>query len=245
MHVGGDVVVISPDYWRLRSAVNLYFETLGASIVLAILIAWLVARWLTGQAIRPLLTVTAELRRFAGGDFTPRLVSTADREELGSLIDAYNGAAAKVAAAFDERQHVEEHIRRFVADAGHELRTPLTVIDGYLQILRKAKPDDATDRERALATLQAQTRADAHAGRAADAAGAAGAARSSRRRARSSTSPRSRPMRSRRDLGARRRRHAARRATRRRSSPTPPTCTKRSATSSTTRSSTARTARSP
>jgi signal transduction histidine kinase len=157
VHVGGDVVVISPDYWRLRSAVNLYFETLGASIVLSILIAWLVARWITGQAIRPLLTVTAELRRFARGDFTPRLVRTGDREELGSLIDAYNGAAAKVAAAFEERRHVEEHMRRFVADAGHELRTPLTVIDGYLQILRKAKPDDATDRERALATLQAQT----------------------------------------------------------------------------------------
>ena len=206
VHVGGDVVVISPDYWKLRSAVNLYFETLGASIVLAILIAWLVARWITGQAIRPLLTVTAELRRFAGGDFTPRLVRTGDREELGSLIDAYNGAAAKVAAAFEERRHVEEHMRRFVADAGHELRTPLTVIDGYVQILRKARPDDATDRERALDHAAGADGADARAGRAADAARAARAAAArAARRARRRRRDRRRCDRGR-DVGARRRR---------------------------------------
>ncbi|HEV3089203.1 MAG TPA: HAMP domain-containing sensor histidine kinase [Candidatus Elarobacter sp.] len=157
VHVGGDVVVIAPDYWKLRAAVNAYFEILGACVLFSIAIAWLVARWITGQAIRPLLTVTAELRRFAGGDFTPRPVTTAEREELGSLIAAYNGATAKVAAAFEERRYVEEHMRRFVSDAGHELRTPLTVIDGYLQILRKTRPDDAAGRERALATLQAQT----------------------------------------------------------------------------------------
>ncbi len=157
VHVRGDVVVIAPDYWRLRAAVNAYVEILGVCILLSIAVAWLVARWITGQAIRPLLTVTAELRRFAGGDFTPRLLRTNEREELGSLIAAYNGATEKVAAAFEERRFVEEHMRRFVADAGHELRTPLTVIDGYLQILRKTKPDDVAGRERALATLQAQT----------------------------------------------------------------------------------------
>jgi len=158
VHVRGDVVVIGPDYWRLRTAVNAYVEVLGACVILSVLIAWLVARWITGQAIRPLLTVTAELRRFAGGDFTPRPLRAKDqREELGSLIAAYNGATEKVAAAFEERRYVEEHMRRFVADAGHELRTPLTVIDGYVQILRKTKPDDVAGRERALATLQAQT----------------------------------------------------------------------------------------
>jgi len=157
VRVGGDSVIIAPDLQRLRPALNTSGTTLAISVFLSIAVAWAFARWLTGLAIRPLLTVTAELRRFAGGDFTPREVRTADREELGALIAAYNGATAKVAEAFEERRDVEQHMRRFVADAGHELRTPLTTIDGYLQILRKAQPDDLILRERALATLQAQT----------------------------------------------------------------------------------------
>jgi two-component system OmpR family sensor kinase len=155
--VGPDTVIIAPDLERLRPAINLCGTTLAVSVFLAIALAWIVARWITGLAIRPLLTVTAELRRFAGGDFTPREVRTNDREELGALIAAYNGATAKVAEAFDERRDVEQHMRRFVADAGHELRTPLTVIDGYVQILRKAPAGDMATRERALITLQAQT----------------------------------------------------------------------------------------
>ena len=157
VRVGSDTVIIAPDLQRLRPAFNTSGTVLAVSVFLSFAIAWAFARWLTGLAIRPLLTVTAELRRFANGDFTPREVRTADREELGALIAAYNGATAKVAEAFDERRDVEQHMRRFVADAGHELRTPLTTIDGYLQILRKAQPGDLVLRERALTTLQAQT----------------------------------------------------------------------------------------
>jgi len=154
---GPQAVVIAPDYARLQPAIRSYLMLLAASLVVALVIAWFLGRWFSGLAIRPLLTVTDELRRFASGDFTPRPVRTKDRDELGSLIAAYNGATAKVAEAFAERRNVEEHMRRFVADAGHELRTPLTVIDGYLQILRKARTEDPGVRERALSTLQAQT----------------------------------------------------------------------------------------
>jgi two-component system OmpR family sensor kinase len=157
VRVGSDSVIIAPDLDRLRPAFNATATTFAISVVASVALAWAFARWITGLAIRPLLTVTAELRRFAGGDFTPREVRTTDHHELGALIDAYNGATAKVAAAFGERRDVEQHMRRFVADAGHELRTPLTVIDGYLQILRKGQPDDLALRERALATLEAQT----------------------------------------------------------------------------------------
>ncbi len=156
VRVRNDAVMIAPSQQRLRPALTAAGRVLATGLLFALVFAWLVARWLTGQAMRPLLTVTAELRRFAGGDFTPRLVRTGDREELGALIAAYNGAAANVSAAFEERRRVEEHMRRFVADAGHELRTPLTVIDGYLQILRRDSSDAAV-RERALATLQSQS----------------------------------------------------------------------------------------
>ncbi|HEY0613370.1 MAG TPA: HAMP domain-containing sensor histidine kinase [Candidatus Elarobacter sp.] len=153
----GSDVLIAPDMAKLRGSVALYLESLGVSIVLAVLLAWLVARWITAQALAPLITVTSELRRFAGGDFTQRPVATSDRSEIGELTKAYNGATAQVAAAFEERARVDAQMRRFVADAGHELRTPLTVVSGYLDVLQKGGVDDPAIRERAFGTLRAQT----------------------------------------------------------------------------------------
>jgi signal transduction histidine kinase len=150
-------VLVAPDMRELEPTVRLYLESLALSIVVSMVIAWLVARWITAQAIGPLITVTAELRRFAAGDFTPRSVATSDRSELGALIAAYNGATAQVAAAFAERTRADEQMRRFVADAGHELRTPLTVVSGFLDVLEKGGVDDASIRERAFRTLRVET----------------------------------------------------------------------------------------
>ena len=237
LHVGGDEVFVTPNLAIVNAAIGRYLQSLGAGIVLALVLSWVIARWITAQAIRPLTTVTAELRRFAAGDFTPSTVTTSDRDELGALIEAYNGAAAKVGAAFEERLRLEEHMRRFVADAGHELRTPLTVIGGYLQILRKAAPDDLAVRDRALNTLDVQSaRMRALVERLMALVRLEAPIRCS---GIPSTWSRSRAMRS----TPRSPRAAAMSSwsstSRRGSPPTRATCTRRSATSSTTRSSTA------
>ena len=150
-------IFIAPDLRVIESAVRAYLASLAVSVVLALLLAWLLARWITAQAIAPLITVTGELRRFASGDFTQRPVTTTDRSELGELIAAYNGATAQVASAFEERARLEEKMRRFVADAGHELRTPLTVISGFIDVLARGGHDDPEISERALRTLKTET----------------------------------------------------------------------------------------
>nr|MDQ6941099.1 HAMP domain-containing histidine kinase [Candidatus Eremiobacteraeota bacterium] len=154
----GNEIFIAPDLRVIEPAVKGYLESLAISVVLALVLAWLFARWITAQAIAPLITVTAELRRFACGDFTQRPVTTSDRSELGELIEAYNGATAQVASAFAERVRLEEQMRRFVADAGHELRTPLTVISGFIDVLARGGHDDPEISERALVTLRTETR---------------------------------------------------------------------------------------
>ena len=154
----GGGVLIAPDLRVIRPAFTIYVESLAVAIVLALALSWLIARWITAQAIAPLITVTGELRRFAGGDFTPRSIATSDRSELGALITAFNGAAAQVSSAFAERARVEEQMRRFVADAGHELRTPLTVISGFVEVLEKGGVDDRDIRERSFRTLRTETR---------------------------------------------------------------------------------------
>ena len=157
VHVQNATILVAPDLRRIDEALRWYLEVLAASLLGAIVLAWLIARWITAQAIAPLTTVTGELRRFAGGDFRPRAVTTHDRGELGELIEAYNGAAGQVAAAFSERTRVEEHMRRFIAEAGHELRTPLTVVIGYLNVLERGGLDDPTIRRKAFETLDIET----------------------------------------------------------------------------------------
>jgi len=153
----GNEIFIAADLRVIEPALRAYLASLSISVVLALVLAWLLARWITAQAIAPLITVTGELRRFASGDFTQRPVTTSDRSELGELIAAYNGATEQVASAFAERVRLEEQMRRFLADAGHELRTPLTVIIGFIDVLARGGHDDPEIRERAFRTLRTET----------------------------------------------------------------------------------------
>ncbi|MEA2718916.1 MAG: two-component system, OmpR family, sensor kinase [Candidatus Eremiobacteraeota bacterium] len=152
----GDVI-IGPAI-PVEGVLGVGVAALGIGIAIAIAISWSVGRWITAQAIVPLTTVTKELRRFADGDFVPSVLETSDQSELGELVDAFNGAAAQVVAAFSERERTEQHLRLILGEAGHEMRTPLTVISAYLEVLDKSGPDDITIPPDTLRTLRGETR---------------------------------------------------------------------------------------
>ena len=130
-------IVIFPDPAPLERAMNAFWFAMLPIGLFVVAAAWLLGRYITGQALRPLRETTASLNRFGAGDFTPRPVVATDRNEIGELVRAYNAAAAQVSAAFAERQAADVEMRQFIADAGHELRTPLTVIMGFIDVLRR------------------------------------------------------------------------------------------------------------
>jgi signal transduction histidine kinase len=152
----GDVI-IGPAI-PVEGVLGIGLVTLGIGIAIAVAISWSVGRWITAQAIVPLTTVTKELRRFADGDFLPSVLETRDQSELGELVDAFNGAASQVVAAFSERERTEQHLRLFLGEAGHEMRTPLTVISAYLEVLDKSGAGDVSIPPETLQTLRGQTR---------------------------------------------------------------------------------------
>ena len=157
VRAGEAQVAILPNGPLLDGRIREIFGLLALVLVLAFVLAWLIARWIAGQAVAPLVAVTAELRRFASGDFTPNAVPFGRFSDVGELINAYNGAGEQVAAAFDERERGEARMRRFLADAGHELRTPLSVVTAYIDILRKGGADDPEMRAQAFNTLASET----------------------------------------------------------------------------------------
>jgi two-component system OmpR family sensor kinase len=157
VRVGDTQLAILPNGPLLDGRIREIFGLLALVLVLAFVLACLIARWIAGQAVAPLVAVTAELRRFASGDFTPNAVPFGRFSDVGELIDAYNGAGEQVAAAFAERERGEARMRRFLADAGHELRTPLSVVTAYIEILRKGGADDPDMRAQAFTTLAGET----------------------------------------------------------------------------------------
>jgi two-component system OmpR family sensor kinase len=156
--VPGGRINIFPIPTQLERFVRSFWIAMLPIGLFVTLAAWFMGRFITGQALRPLVETTAALNRFSRGDFTPREIVTSDRSEIGELVTAYNGAAAQVSAAFEERRNVELQMRQFIADAGHELRTPLTVVMGFIDVLRRRTSADPATATRIFDTMLTESR---------------------------------------------------------------------------------------
>jgi len=152
------VIVVIPDHRKVDPIVQTFSVTIAISVALAAVLAVAAARFGARATLLPMMTVTAELKRFADGDFAPRPLHAADSVEVGALAAAYNGAAQRVTEAFLERRRVEDQIRQFVAEAGHELRTPLTVVAGYVDMLRRGGITDPAVARTAFASLAVEVK---------------------------------------------------------------------------------------
>ncbi len=155
--LGGRIGIV-PDPEPLTRAIDLFWLAMLPTGLFAVISAWLLGRYITVQALRPLVETTESLDRFGAGDFTPRSIMTVERNEIGSLVTAYNRAAAQVARALDERKAAEDQMRQFIADAGHELRTPLTVIMGFIDVLRRRALADPGTSTKIFDTMMDESR---------------------------------------------------------------------------------------
>ena len=142
VEIPGGRVTIFPDPEPLARTIDAFWLAMLPIGIGVIVLAWVLGRFITMQALRPLIETTASLNRFGAGDFTPHAIVTNDRSEIGELVKAYNAAVAQVSLAFEERTTAERNMRQFIADAGHELRTPLTVIMGFIDVLRRRSQHD-------------------------------------------------------------------------------------------------------
>lgn len=95
------------------------------------------------RSLRPLDRVAAVAQRVstlsldAGSVEIPDRVAPADTDpvtEVGRVGASLNGLLGHVQSSLAARQHSEDQLRRFIADASHELRTPLSSIRGYAQL---------------------------------------------------------------------------------------------------------------
>ncbi len=97
------------------------------AVPLIILTGCLMAWFLAGRGLAPVLEVAQAAQRISGSNLSLRIPTRGARDELDTLIETFNEMIARLENSFGQ-------IRQFSTDVSHELRTPLTILRGQLEV---------------------------------------------------------------------------------------------------------------
>jgi len=120
----------------------------------ALVIAALIAIWLTRYIARPVHELERGMDSVANGVFTYKLpLSASRRDEFGRLAASFEEMSKQLA-------ELDKLKAEFVSVASHELKTPINVIQGYIQLLEEGMYGPLNDKQRdVMETLNAQIQA--------------------------------------------------------------------------------------
>ena len=121
-------------------------ERLALAGILGLLVAALLAGYLSRRIVRPVLQLSDAADAVARGDYDVKVPQRAPGE-LGHLSERFGEMASRLA-------EVEEMERNFLMSVSHELRTPLTAIRGHVSAIREGVVDDPTERAASLETVE-------------------------------------------------------------------------------------------
>lgn len=141
----GETVITGLPMATMQHTLNtLLLITVGVSVA-ALALAGVLGSLAIRRTMKPLERVSAVAtgvsRLDLGADQLPAAsrVAPADARpttEVGAVGHALNQMLENVASALTARQHSEDRMREFIADASHELRTPLAAIRGYSDLMK-------------------------------------------------------------------------------------------------------------
>jgi signal transduction histidine kinase len=117
---------------RVSDKVRGLFVVAGISLLIAIAVAWLLARSVT----RPLRRLEQATHEFAAGDLSARADVHEGPAEVRGLGESFNLMAARL-------QQLVDRQRSFAGTASHQLRTPLTALRLRLEQLSMQVAGDA------------------------------------------------------------------------------------------------------
>ncbi|HUZ82287.1 MAG TPA: HAMP domain-containing sensor histidine kinase [Gaiellaceae bacterium] len=144
----GAIIVATPKT-DVRQQVIALIERLAIAGALGLLIAALLAWYLSRRIVRPVLQLSDAVDEVAAGNYDVKVPRKAPGE-LGHL-------STRVGEMANRLGEVEQMERNFLMSVSHELRTPLTAIRGHVAALLEGVIDDPAMRESSLETVEAET----------------------------------------------------------------------------------------
>ncbi|MEO6796198.1 MAG: ATP-binding protein [Candidatus Dormibacter sp.] len=142
------VLVVSRPLAEVNATLARLVLFLAIFSVLIVVGAAFLAHWLTGRVLLPVRRIASLARSFGQADLHRRVDLVVPPDELGELVETFNGMLARLEASF-------ESLRRFTADASHELRSPLTIMRSELEVTR-SRPRTAAEYEHALDEMETE-----------------------------------------------------------------------------------------
>lgn len=109
-------------------------RTYALAALVALLVVSGVAFWVAGRLLSPVRTLHETAQDITETDLSRR-IPVVSNDDLGDLTTTFNAMLDRLDGAFRGQ-------RAFLDDAGHELRTPLTILQGHLELVDPADPDD-------------------------------------------------------------------------------------------------------
>jgi len=122
-----------------------------AALAVALLLATIIALWLTRSISQPVRALEEGMRAVADGELDHKLDFDVTREdEFGRLAASYREMAKQLA-------DLDKLKAEFVSIASHELKTPINVILGYLQLMEDGVYGPLNEKQMPVTrTIQAQ-----------------------------------------------------------------------------------------
>jgi len=145
----GDLIVATPKTELTRRWVPL-LKRLAIASLGGILVAWLLAWYLSRRITRPVLALSKATDEISRGHYDVAVPSVPGRGEIGHLAQRFREMATRLSEA--ERQE-----RNFLMSVSHELRTPLTAIRGHVDALREGVAADPAVRAESLDMIASET----------------------------------------------------------------------------------------
>ena len=143
----GAIVVATPKT-DVSHRVAVLIERLTLAGVLGLLVAGLLAWYLSRRIVRPLLQLSDAADEVAGGNYAVKVPKRAPGE-LGHLSERFSEMTDRLAEA-------ETMERNFLMSVSHELRTPLTAIRGHVSALLEGVVAEPDQQQASLETVEAE-----------------------------------------------------------------------------------------
>lgn len=121
----GDILVAVPAE-SVEETLEQLMKVMAWMGPVVVLLAFASGLFLSRTSLAKVNQVTETARRISADRLSSRIPSHEVDDEIGRLIETFNGMIARLDASF-------EQMRQFSADASHELRTPLTVLRTKLE----------------------------------------------------------------------------------------------------------------